>query len=91
MAPGRSSLLQVRVRDRLWEASSSLPDLWIERLDPAAVLEGSMNIWVFPIAPPWPLPKCEVCGRPIATGSGFGRIERICRACLDTKSEKRAA
>ncbi len=49
-----------------------------------------MNIWYFPVERLQTV-KCEICGRAFAHRSDFGPVERICRACLNSTSEKRAA
>jgi hypothetical protein len=67
-----------------------MPYLRSHALDPVTAQEGCMNIWYFPIERLQTV-KCEVCGRAFAHRSDFGRIERICRSCLKSAPEKRAA
>ena len=49
-----------------------------------------MNVWHFPIER-LQMVKCEVCGRAFTHRRDFGPIGRICRACLSSAPEKRAA
>lgn len=67
-----------------------MPYLRSHAVDPIAAQEGRMNIWSFPIERLQTV-KCEVCGRAFAHRCDFGPIERICRSCLSTMPEKRAA
>jgi len=49
-----------------------------------------MNVWYFPIEL-LQMVRCEVCGRAFAYRNGLGPVERICRSCLNSAPEKRAA
>jgi formylmethanofuran dehydrogenase subunit E len=49
-----------------------------------------MNVWWSPIDRLQTV-KCEVCGRAFAHRSDLVPIERVCRSCLNSAPEKRAA